>query len=212
MFQKEVLIVDGAYRQMGTCPSTPEPTPTPVVSAPKKNSIYYYRLIYDFSELTEPEKEKVRTLIKERIELYSKDQFRIGKKTIFIPKYLRVSDGRYFNIAFGFVRGQFKQEDRWDVRVNSFSNRIINAESSELLSMLESEILMHNKGVNFILTTEHHRAQYPDSIKYCQQYESEEEAKTCLYGHLPAMYREWEYKYHTIEITLRKVFNSMEQS
>ena len=197
---------------MGTCPSTPEPTPTPAVSAHKKKSLYDYQLIYGFSELTEPEKEKVRTLIKERIELYSKDQFELGKKIILIPKYLRVSDDRYFNIAFGLVMGKFKQEDRWDVRVNSFSSRIINAESRELLSMLESEILMHNKGVNFILTTDHHWAEYPDSIKYWQPYQSEEEAKTCLYGHLPAMYRGWEYKYHTIEITLRKVFNTMEQS
>lgn len=181
---------------MGACEST---------IGNNKEDLYDYRQVYNFSELENDEKEKVVSLIKERVEKYSKDEFITCQKHIVLPKFVKVNPGRYFVLGYVHFKKLVKGVDCWHFRdpISIWTSRYV--DNSELYSILESEILKQNKNETFTISID-------TQLLYYQEYKDESEQKTARFGYLPDVYRKCDTGYHAIKITLRKVFNTMEQS
>jgi len=182
------------------------------VKANKEEDLYDYQQICNFSLLRDDEKEKVVSLIKERVEKYSKENGITCQKHIILPKFMKVNPARYFALGYVSCNRILKSADAWQYRCPIFLDEPFYVDNSHLYSILESEILKQNKNETFTISIDMHSDYIPAQIVYCDEYEDESEQKTARFGYLPKGYINYSKNYHTINITLRKVFNTIQQS
>jgi len=171
----------------------------------KQSNIYNYECIYEYSKLTDEEKNKVLTLVKSCIEKCSNnpENSLLVSKYIYIPKYLLVNPSRYFNIGSAFTN-LYRREEKWHLKCNKEFNPPIKVDNSELLSIIKEEIIKNNKDYDYTLNVNMERSIISYLYRYCLDYENNDDKY--VYGHLPYGYQHYKNSYPIIEISLNKVF------
>ena len=171
-------------------------------------NIYDYECIYEYSTLTDEEKDKVLTLVKSCIEKCSNNSEYswFGGKSIYIPKYLLVSPSRYFNIGSAFTN-MYKNEEKWHCKCNRRFNTPKKVDNSEFYSIIEEEIIKNNKDYNFSLDVNMEGSFIGYTYKYCLEYENDDDKNKYIYGRLPEYYMNYKNLYGIIKISVNKVFS-----
>ena len=170
-----------------------------------------YKLIYNFSKLSDNEKEKLVSMLKAYIEKEHNKNTILNQTAIIIPKYFLVNERRYFNIGAAFLK-TFVRYDRWEYQQNAIvtdasgNKTELVVDNCELYDIILKEVLKyHTYPATIAFDTEYYCHGY--TYKFCKYYTNENDASSLIYGRLPSCYSNYKNEFPAISISVLKIFN-----